>query len=63
MQDTDLNHRLMRECEALRQVIEEFTGVSSRWNGTVEVLDSQSILLQQGRDAAAEKTLELRYSD
>jgi hypothetical protein len=55
MENDLLEESLRRELEALRDTVEELTGLSSRWNGTVVVMESAEIALLQGKALLAEK--------
>ena len=46
---------LQVELQQLRSVIEEVTGLSSRWNGIVTVMSAEEIVFLKGKTVFAEK--------
>jgi hypothetical protein len=50
-----LSQAILDELRALKQVIEDTTGLASRWSGNVLVLDSEAIEMMSGKRALAEK--------
>ncbi len=53
---------LLEELEQLRAIVEELTGLRSRWNGTVVVMTTEEMLLVRGRQSFAEKEWSCRIT-